>query len=268
MSDADMPMTDPGLRPRLEGEAPVIGCWLMSTSPAAAEVLAYAGFDFVVVDMEHSPLTVTDLVGVLRALAATGCPAVIRLASHDPVVVKRVLDVGAVNLMFPMVETAEQTAAIVASTRYAPEGTRGFAVMHRASRYGFNPEFLAGANDSITVIVQLETPAALERLPEIARVEGVDAVFVGPGDLSASLGIPGQVQHPRVVDRIRGALHEARRAGVAAGVLAANLDIGRERLADGYRFVAVGSDLSLLARTARQTVDRLREAVRVGDGEH
>ena len=256
--ESTRPMTDLSFRPCLEATTPAIGGWLMSTAPAAAEVLAYAGFDFVVVDMEHSPLVVNELGGILRALAAAACPAVVRLPGHDPVLVKRVLDLGAVNLMFPMVETAAAAEAIVASTRYAPTGTRGFAAMHRASRYGFNPDFIASAAGMITVVAQIETAAAVGRLDQIARVKGIDGVFLGPGDLSASLGIPGQVQDSRVVAQLRSAVAATRAAGSTAGVLAATVEIAKERLADGYQFVAVGSDLAFLARTARATRDQLR----------
>lgn len=259
MGDSSRGVPELGLRKRLASTAdPVIGCWLMSTSPAAAEILAYAGFDFVVIDMEHSPLTVGDVAGLLRALGAAGCPAIVRLRSHDPILVKQVLDVGAFNLMFPMVETAEQARAIVACTRYAPAGTRGFAVMQRASRYGFDEDFVTTAAETITVVLQLETPAALEQLSAIARVPGVDAVFVGPGDLSAALGIPGQVHHPEVVGRVRKALRDAQEVGRPIGVLAGSAEVGLERLADGYRFVAVGSDLAFIARTARATLETLR----------
>lgn len=251
-------MTDPSLRRHLASATLSIGGWVMSGAPAAAEVLAYAGFDFVVVDMEHSPLALNELPGMLRALAAADCPALVRLPGHDPVLVKRILDIGAVNLMFPMVETAEQAAAIVRSTRYPPAGTRGFAAMHRASRYGFNSGYLAAAADMITVIVQIESAEALHQLPAIARVDGINGVFLGPGDLSASLGHAGQVQHPEVVEKLRNARAEASEAGTAAGVLAASVEIARERIADGYQFIAVGNDLSLLARTARATCEQLR----------
>ncbi len=163
------------------GGAPMLGSWVMSAAAAAAEALACCGFDFLVVDMEHSPLDMGDTVGLLRAIAGTPCESLVRIAWNDPVIVKRVLDAGARSVMFPFVQSAEEAKAAVAYTRYPPAGVRGVAAMHRGSRYGQVKDYLRTANDYIATVIQLETPESIERLPDIARVPGVDSLFLGPG---------------------------------------------------------------------------------------
>ncbi len=159
-----------------------LGTWVMSASNVIAEAIGWAGFDFAVVDMEHSPIELPEVVHLLQAMAPTGCEPLLRVPWNDSVTVKRVLDAGARSLMFPMIQNAEEARAAVRATRYPPEGNRGVAVLHRASRYGTVPGYLAGAGAEIGVVVQLETPEAIAARDEIMAVDGVDAIFVGPGD--------------------------------------------------------------------------------------
>ena len=162
------------------GKTPV-GTWLMSGAPSTAEALGCAGFDFLVVDMEHVPIDVAEMIGLLRTIAGTPAQAVVRPPWNDMVMVKRAMDAGATSLLFPFVQNADEARRAVACTRYPPAGIRGVAGTHRGSRYGAVTDYLKRANDEVCVVVQIETPAALERLPEIAAVPGVDSIFVGPG---------------------------------------------------------------------------------------
>ena len=156
---------------------PPLGTWLMAAAPATAEALGHAGFDFLVVDMEHVPVEMGDLAHILRAVGCTPAEPVVRLAWNDPVLVKRAMDAGAQTLMLPFVQTAEEARLAAAAMRYPPEGTRGVAAVHRASRYGRAPDYLKRANGEACTIVQLETPGAVERLPAIAAVPGSGCVI-------------------------------------------------------------------------------------------
>jgi len=237
-------------RLRTSGSAPQIGTFLMAAAPSTAEALGFCGFDFLVVDMEHVPIEVSDAVGILRAIAGTPAQAVVRLAWNDRILVKRMLDAGARTLMFPFIQTVEEATAAVSYTRYPPDGVRGVAAIHRASRFGRVPGYLKSASQDIAVIVQLETPEAIERLEEIAAVPGVDALFVGPGDLAASMGRLGEIDHPEVRALITAAAAKARRIGKPVGIVGANPDLVRSFLSDGYAFAAVASDIAMMTGRA------------------
>jgi len=231
---------------------PAIGSWLMSGSAAVAEALGHCGFDFLVVDMEHSPLHIANTVEVLRALGCTPTPPLVRMASSDQVRVKQVLDAGARSLMFPFIQTAEQARAAVSYTRYPPQGVRGVAAMHRGSLYGHAPHYLKSANEGIAVVIQLETPEAIERLGEIAAVPGVDSLFVGPGDLAAALGHIGDIAHQEVQRLIERAATLARAAGKPIGIVGGNPQMVRQFLAYGYTWSAISSDLAMLTGRAAE----------------
>ena len=242
----------------LRGTSPPIGTWLMSAAPSTAEALGCAGFDFLVVDTEHVPLDTAQTIEVLRAIAGTPASAVTRVAWNDAVLVKRALDAGAQSLMFPFVQTAEEARRAVASTRYPPGGTRGVAAMHRGSRYATVPDYLVRANDEIAVVVQVETPAALDAVPSIAAVEGVDSIFVGPGDLSAAMGHLGDIAHADVQAALARAAALCRDAGVPCGIVGPNPAMVRRFLDYGYTWVAVGSDMSMMVGRAGEWLGDLR----------
>ena len=244
----------------LRGLPPPIGTWLMSAAPATAEALGCAGFDFLVVDTEHVPLDATQTIEILRAIAGTPAAAVTRVAWNDAVLVKRALDAGALSLMFPFVQSADEARRAVASTRYPPTGTRGVAAMHRASRYATVPDYLGRAGDEIAVIVQVETPAALDAIPAIAAVPGVDSIFVGPGDLSASMGHLGDIAHADVQDALARAAAACRTANVPCGIVGPNPAMVRRFLDYGYTWVAVGSDMSMMVGRAGDWLGELRRA--------
>lgn len=247
---------------RGEGVAPPLGTWLMSGAPSTAEAMGFCGFDFLVLDMEHVPVDVPQAADILRAIAGTPAAAVVRLPWSDQVTVKRVLDAGAQTLMFPFVQTAEEASRAVAYTRYPPEGVRGVAAIHRASRYGRADGYLKRANDQICVIVQLETPEAMARLPQIASVPGVDALFVGPGDLSAAMGHLGDVAHPEVQAALADAAQAARAQGKPVGIVGANPDMVRRFLDYGYDFAAIGSDMAMMTTRAVEFLGAFRQSTK------
>lgn len=240
------------------GSHPPIGTWIMSGSALVAEALGCAGFDWGVVDMEHSPLDLGDVVHMLQAIGNTKMVPVVRVPWNDAVVVKRVLDAGATTVLFPFVQRAEEAAAAVAATRYPPQGIRGMAGMSRATRFGTRSDYVRQANSEIGVIVQLETAEALDRIDEIAAVPGVQALFVGPSDLAASMGLIGQPLHPSVMERMARAADRAAALGKPIGTLAMNATALVQYRALGYGFVALGADLGLLMQGSQAALQALR----------
>jgi len=240
------------------GHGVMLGTWLMSGSTAAAEGLGCVGFDFLVVDTEHVPIDAPHVLSLLQAIAGTPAQPIVRLAWNDAVLVKRAMDMGAQSVMFPFVETPDEARRAVAATRYPPAGSRGFAGMHRASRYGTVADFGRHANDEACVIVQIETPGAIARLEEIAGVDGVDAIFAGPGDLSAACGHIGEIGHPDVQAHLRHVAAMCRGLGKPCGTIAPNADMAKRFIDDGYSFVAVASDMAMMMRQAGQFLGELR----------
>jgi 4-hydroxy-2-oxoheptanedioate aldolase len=238
-----------------------IGLWLGLANPYSAEVVAGAGFDWLLIDGEHAPNSVPGILAQLQAVAAYPSQPVVRVAWNDPVLIKQVLDLGAQSLLVPMVQSADEARAAVAATRYPPHGVRGVgSALARASRWNRVDGYLAHANDEMAVLVQVETRAGLEQIDAIARVDGVDGVFIGPADLAADLGHLGQPGHPDVQAAIDRALAAIVAAGKAAGILSADEAAARRYLAAGATFVAVGVDTTLLARGAEQLAARFKDA--------
>jgi 2-keto-3-deoxy-L-rhamnonate aldolase RhmA len=245
---------------RARDAKPPVGTWVMSASPIVAEAIGHAGFDWGVLDMEHTPLDLMTLVHLLQAVGNTKMVPVVRVPWNDTVMVKRVLDAGAETLMVPFIQNAEEAARAVAATRYPPEGVRGMAAMGRASRFGTVPDFFKAANKSVGVVVQLETPQAIAQLEAIAAVPGVDALFVGPGDLSGSMGHVGNLTHPDVMALMSGAAQRARALGKPIGTVGGTPEVVTRYRAAGYDYVAIGSDLGLLMRGAQAAAQALRHA--------
>ncbi|MCO8144113.1 aldolase/citrate lyase family protein [Rhodovulum tesquicola] len=230
---------------------PQIGIWNAIPQPMIAELLAGCGFDWVLVDTEHAPMEVRDVLPALQAIAAhPAASAVVRVAINDWVLIKRHLDQGAQSLMVPYVQSRQEAEQAVRAMRYPPRGVRGVAGITRASRFGLIPDYIACAEQELCLIVQVETRAGLERLEEIATVEGVDGVFIGPADLAASLGFPGQAGHPEVVAAIEGAIARLAAVGVPSGILSTDAAFARRCMALGTAFTALGIDVALLARAA------------------
>ena len=235
-----------------------IGLWSSLCSNVAAEIIGDSGFDWILLDTEHSPNEIPDLLGQLQAMQGGSTTPIIRPAWNDAVLIKRCLDIGAQSLLLPYVQNAEEARAAVAATRYPPHGIRGVSVAARASRYGRTPGYLGKANDEICVLVQVETRSALGELEAIAEIEGVDGVFIGPSDLAASLGHLGNPQHPDVQKAIKDAVDRLTKVGKPAGMLTGNEEEAKRYIDWGYKFVAVGADVGLLAKNADALCKRFK----------
>lgn len=239
-----------GFRTALAQGRPLIGIWSMMNSVDGTEALGWAGFDWLLIDGEHAPVSLHDAMAHCRALAGTPTVPIVRLMWNDRLLLKAHLDAGITTIMLPYVQSAEEARAAVAMMRYPPAGLRGIASMHRASRYAREKDYPTRAAESLFLIVQIETLQALERCEEIAAVDGVDAVFFGPGDLAASMGLTGQAAHPDVTAAIEDGLRRCRPSGKAVGVLAPDDEIAERHIRSGYDFVSVANDFALLLRNA------------------
>lgn len=228
-----------------------IGLWNSIPGQVAAEMLAGTGFDWITIDTEHSLTDIPDVLGMLQAMAPFPVSPVVRPQSQDPVLIKRLLDFGAQTLMIPYVQSAAEAKALVAAMRYAPRGFRGVAGGTRASGFGQVADYMARAEEELCLIVQIETHEAVAAIEDIAAVDGVDALFIGPADLAASLGHPGNQAHPDVAATIESAIKRIVAAGKPAGILTVDQDFARRCIGWGTRFTAVGVDLWLLSAAAR-----------------
>jgi 4-hydroxy-2-oxoheptanedioate aldolase len=235
-----------------------IGLWSSLCSNIAAEIIADSGFDWILLDTEHSPNEIPDLLAQLQAVARGTASPIVRPAWNDAVLIKRCLDIGAQTLLLPYVQNAEEARRVIAATRYPPAGIRGVTGSGRAARYGRVTDYLKKADSEICVLVQVETGAALEQLEAIAKVDGVDGVFIGPSDLAASLGQIGNPAHPEVQRALEDAVKRLKALGKPAGILTPNEEEARRYIGWGYTFVAVGVDLGLLARGADALAKRFK----------
>ena len=235
-----------------------IGLWLSLTSPVATEIVAGAGYDWVLIDMEHSANDLPEVAHHLHACEGGTAEPVVRVPWNEPVLVKRLLDLGARSLLFPFVQSAAEAKRAVEATRYPPRGIRGVAVATRANRYGRVPDYQKRADGEICVLVQVETRQAMADIEAMAAIDGIDGIFIGPSDLAASLGHTGNPQHPDVQGAIMEAGARIRKAGKAAGYLSGRDDEIRKTLDAGFGFVAIGSDVALLARNAEALVQKYR----------
>ena len=237
-----------------------LGTWVMAASPIVCEAIGCAGFDWGVIDMEHTPLDQMDLVHMLQAAAGTPMTPMVRVPWNDSVMIKRVLDAGATTLLVPFVQNADEARAAVAATRDPPYGRRGMAGMSRASRFGTSPNYLTTAHEQMCVVLQLETAEAIAELEAIAQVPGVDALFIGPGDLSATMGHVGQLTHPAVLELTADAVRRAKALGMPIGTVGGTVEVVERYRAMGFDFVAIASDLGLLMRSAQAAIAALRPA--------
>ena len=225
-----------------------IGLWTGLANHMSMEILKDSGFDWILIDMEHYPNEVPLLAGQLQALTGGTATPIVRPPWNDPVWVKRVLDQGVFSLLFPMIQSAEEAEQAVSSTRYPPKGIRGVSYNHRGNRFGRVTDYLDRVEDEICVLVQIETRKALSNVEAIASVDGVDGVFFGPADLSCDMGYPGQLGHPDVSAAILDGHEKVRKIGKPTGILTGIEKDAKMFIEAGMSFVAVGSDLALLAR--------------------
>ena len=236
-----------------------IGLWSSLSSNYSVEVTAGAGFDWLLLDMEHSPNDLESLLAQLQAAAPYPTHPVVRVPWNDMVTMKRVLDVGAQTLLVPYVSTADEARAAVAHTRYPPAGVRGVAGTTRATRFGRIKDYARRAHEELCLLVQVETQASLDSIEAICAVDGVDGVFIGPADLHASLGHTGEIANPKVKPLIDDAIRRIRKAGKAPGILTPNEDDARHWLECGALFVAVGADVGILARGAEALANKFKK---------
>ena len=241
-----------------DGGPKPVGTWVMSASPIVAEAVGLAGFDWAVIDMEHSPLDIGSLLSMLQAVAGTPMVPVVRVPWNDMVNIKRVLDAGATTLLVPFVQNADEARAAVANTRYPPQGVRGMAGMSRGSRFGTAANYFGTANSGICTIVQLETPAAIEQLESIASIDGIDALFLGPADLSGAMGHIGQLTHPEVMALMGDAVKRCHALGKPVGIVGGTPEVVAQYRALGFDYLAIASDLGLLMRGAQAAAVAVR----------
>lgn len=234
----------------IAGGKPQIGLWNSLCSNFAADVVSSAGFDWALLDMEHSPNDERTVLGQLQAMQQGDTVPIIRPPWNDFVMIKRLLDIGACGFLFPMIQSAEEAASAVAATRYPPRGIRGVSMAQRGNKFGRVTDYFERFEDELAVLVQIETRDALSRTAEITAVDGVDGVFFGPADIAADMGLLGQAAHPDVWAAIGEAAKVVQAAGKPTGTLVQTADKAVELFNDGFSFVACGSDLGLLARGA------------------
>lgn len=245
----------------IQANRPQIGIWNSLCSEIAAEVLSTAGYDWALLDMEHSPSDPRTVLRQMQAYRAGSTTPVVRPPWNEPVMVKRLLDLGAFSFLFPMVQTPEEAEAAVRATRYPPKGIRGVSLSQRGNCYGRVTDYLERIEDEICVLVQIETRAALSRVREIAEVEGVDGIFFGPADLSADLGIIGKLGDDKVVAAMQEGMAAAREAGKPTGTLMGTPEQALRWFKDGMSFVACGSDANLLARGADASLAAIQKGL-------
>ena len=243
------------LKRRLKAGERTLGLWMSIESPIVSELLSGLGFDWFVFDLEHSPLDVYTAQTLMQAMREETTP-IIRVAWNDPVLIKLALDVGTYGVVIPWVNNREEARRAVEACKYPPEGIRGCGPRRSAL---FDPEYFKTANDEILVIAQIETREAVENIEEIASVDGIDVFFIGPYDLSASYGYLGRLEAPPVQRAIERVLEVAKEAGVAPGIYGGGGKTPRERYDEGFQFIALGEDLDLLRRGAREVLRPFRE---------
>ena len=235
-----------------------VGTWVMSASPVVAEAVGCAGFDWGVVDMEHTPLDLMDLIHMLQAVAGTPMLPITRVPWNDTVLVKRVLDAGVQTLLFPFVQNADEARKAVAAAKYPPHGVRGMAAMSRGSRFGTVKDYFKVANDAVCVIVQIETPEAMSRLEEIASVPGVDSLFFGPGDLSGAMGHVGNLMHDDVVKLMADGVKRCHALGIPVGTVGGTPEAVAIYRASGFDYIGCASDLGLMMRNCAAILSTIR----------
>ncbi|MBB5721619.1 4-hydroxy-2-oxoheptanedioate aldolase [Loktanella ponticola] len=254
-----MNVPENGLKAAMLAGETQYGIWLNTGSHVVAELAGHSGFDWCLIDGEHGPQTLSDMVPQLQALATTPTHAVVRVADAQPWMIKQVLDIGAQTVLVPMVDTGEQATEMGRAMRYPPHGMRGMgASIARASNYGNMPNYVREADAQVCLLVQAESAAALANIDAIAGAEGVDGVFIGPADLSADMGYPGEADHPDVLAAIDHMIDRIHAAGKISGILTFATDRSRYYADRGVGFVGIGADIAIFGRALKATMDALR----------
>lgn len=248
------------LKKRIKEGETLHGCWLNLGSALTAEIVGLSGFDWVLIDLEHGAGTETDALAQLQALESTPAGVIVRVESAESQRIHRVLDMGAEGIMCPKVHNPEEAKKVVRGLHYPPHGTRGVAKMVRASQFAQNfPTYYETAHDTILGVVQIETVEVLSHLDEVAGIDGVDVLFIGPADLSMELGIFGQFDHPKFKEALLETVNAARKAGKATGILFFNPEEYQRYQSMGIQLIACGADATFVAEGARQLAKRLND---------
>lgn len=248
------------LKEGLQNQELALGSWITLAHPAVAEIMARAGFAWLAVDLEHSVITIREAEELIRVIELCGVVPLVRLSANDPVQIKRVMDAGAQGVIVPMVNSAQEAEQAVARVRYPPQGWRGVGLA-RAQGYGADfARYREWVNQGTTVIVQVEHIQAVHNLAAILATEGVDGFMVGPYDLSGSLGVPGQFAHPAMLEAMAAIRRAGATSGKAAGihVIEPNVEEVRQRIAEGYSFIAFSLDIRMLDRACREGLEAIR----------
>jgi len=243
----------------LAQDKPLVGMWQALADPYTAEICAHCGYDWLLFDAEHAPNTLYQMLIQAQAVSAFPLEPIARISSRDPVAIKQYLDIGFHTILVPMVEDAAQAEELVRAMRYPPQGFRGVSsATARAAAFGMNEDYLQEANDLVTLIVQIENRRGLDNVAEIAGVDGIDALFVGPSDLAASLGYLAQPQHPEVLEAIARIKAAIDAAGKPAGIFAGSPEYAKVCFAQGFKFASVGTDTGFLMDRAAQALEQAR----------
>lgn len=262
--DTTVPAVRRGLRARLQAGDTLLGCWLAMASPIAGEIIGRAGFDFAMIDNEHGPATLSENRQMIPALEAAGTGVLMRVPSHDPAYVKRVLDLGIEGIMFPSVSSASAGAAAVAACHYPPRGVRGYGMgLARIGGYGFDKaDYLDSIAERLLVVCQIETPEGVDAIPTLAALGGIDVLFIGPYDLSASLGRLGDFTHPDFIALYNRAERAIGESGIVYGGIPFPARSLEALIAADARFLITAGDVGLLREAARGRLEAGRAAVR------
>lgn len=235
-----------------------IGIWSCLSSNTVAEILSVVGFDWIVIDMEHSPNDIQEVLTQLQIIQGFSSEPIVRVPWNEPVMVKRVLDMGAQTILFPYVENEYEALAAVQSTRYPPRGVRGVMSAARMNKYGTVVDYYNKADEQICVLVQCETKKAIDNISKVAAVEGIDGIFLGPSDLSASIGKIGKFEDEEVQTLIYKGLESCKKGNKPAGILTAKKNYAKKYVEDGFTYVAINSDTNLIARSAENLLKEFK----------
>ncbi|NKB64187.1 MAG: 4-hydroxy-2-oxo-heptane-1,7-dioate aldolase [Gammaproteobacteria bacterium] len=238
-----------------------VGLWVSLSHHFSAEVIATSDFDWALLDMEHSPNSIDAVLGQMQAFAPSTTTAIVRPQWNDAVLVKRLLDIGAEGLLFPMIQSVEEAKSAVASTRYPPHGIRGVSGSTRANAFGRITDYFSRVEEETTVLLQLETRKALASATEIASVDGVNGIFFGPADIAADIGLLGNPMADEVWETIMPVARKLIDLGVPVGTLVLDANFAANLIKEGFTFVACGSDISLLSKGADKLVSDVRSAI-------
>lgn len=249
------------IKDMLKQEKITLGTWITTASADIAEILADGGFDWLVFDMEHAPLDIETVQTLLQATRKSDIVPIIRVAWNDQVLIKRALDIGSYGILVPLVNSKEDAVRAVQAAKYPPEGFRGVGPRRASNYYRHFQDYLARANDEIMIIVQIEHFKAVDNIDSILSVEGLDAVYIGPADLTASMGMFGQYEHPKVVEAIKKVLLSCKKAGIPAGTHAFDAQSAINLTSKGFRLITVGTDVGFLIQGCSETLKEVKSSI-------